>query len=424
MTDSLPKIADAPGLTWKLLRTGPEARWRARIDLVRAGFTPKSVRLWRGESPDAVPDAASVQFLQSYCQRLQAEMLVFGRGNLRKQEAEFDGTLGSLIECYRSNPYSTYQTLRYHSRRNYDNIIERLKTAHGDQVLAKANAITFLEWHKTSKGPENKVATAHEMICRIRIILSFGATLLEDDQCKRLRGILSGLRFENSRHREERITPDQAAAVIASAHAMQLHSIAMAQAFAFGCTLRQKDVIGEYVPLLERGIHDTADRYGNERWGRGLRWQEIDDSFILRHMTSKKQKPIECDLRLDPMIMDELAFFAGRDPAKGVSRSDLPKSGPVIIYERSGAPYESTQFRQRWRLVATAAGVPTKVYNMDSRSGAISEALLAGAPIDHVRHAAAHSDIKQTQDYDRAQAEATANVMAIRVASRNKPGTK
>lgn len=418
------KIADAPGLTWKLLRTGFEARWRARTDLVEAGFTPKSVRLWRGESPDAVPDAAAVQFLQSYCQRLQAEMLVFGRGNLRKAETEFDGTWGSLIDCYRSNSYSTYQTLRYPSRRNYDNILDRFKTDHGAEVLANANAITFLEWHRTAKGAENKVATAHEMICRVRIILSFGKTLLEDPQCRRLREILSGLRFENSKPREERITHEQASAVIAAAHSMMLHSVAMAQAFAFECTFRQKDVIGEYLPASEPGVYDTADLYGNERWGRGLRWEEIDENLILRHVTSKKQKPIECDLRLAPMVMDELAIAAGLNPANGVMRADLPSTGPVIIYERSGAPYESTQFRQRWRAAARVAGVPDEVFQMDSRAGAISEGLLAGAEIDHVRQSAAHSDIKQTQQYDRAQAEATSKVMTLRVANRNKPGTK
>jgi hypothetical protein len=52
-----------------------------------------------------------------------------------------------------------------------------------------------------------------------------------------------------------------------------------------------------------------------------------------------------------------------------------------------------------WRKVATAAGVPKTVYNMDSRAGAISEATDAGAELEHVRHAATHSDISMTQRY-------------------------
>jgi hypothetical protein len=61
---------------------------------------------------------------------------------------------------------------------------------------------------------------------------------------------------------------------------------------------------------------------------------------------------------------------------------------------------------------------------MDSRSGAISEAIQAGAPIEFVRHAATHSDISQTADYDRGQAEATAEVMKLRMAKRNRPKTE
>jgi hypothetical protein len=57
-------------------------------------------------------------------------------------------------------------------------------------------------------------------------------------------------------------------------------------------------------------------------------------------------------------------------------------------------------------LVARKCGIPDNVWNMDSRSGAISEAIQAGAPIEFVRHAATHSDVSQTADYDRGQAEA------------------
>jgi len=36
----------------------------------------------------------------------------------------------------------------------------------------------------------------------------------------------------------------------------------------------------------------------------------------------------------------------------------------------------------------------------------ISEAIQSGAPMEFVRHAATHSDVSQTADYDRGQAEA------------------
>jgi len=50
-----------------------------------------------------------------------------------------------------------------------------------------------------------------------------------------------------------------------------------------------------------------------------------------------------------------------------------------------------------------------------------SEAIAAGVPLEFVRHAATHSDIAQTQEYDRIQAKATATTMRARIEKRGKP---
>ena len=59
---------------------------------------------------------------------------------------------------------------------------------------------------------------------------------------------------------------------------------------------------------------------------------------------------------------------------------------------------------------------------MDSRAGAITEATDAGADLEHIRHAATHSDISMTQRYSRGDADKTAGVLRQRVAHRNKQG--
>src|SRR5262249_3601045 len=151
---------------------------------------------------------------------------------------------------------------------------------------------------------------------------------------------------------------------------------------------------------------------GDEKWRRGRRWEEIDN-LIPTHKTSKKGKDVVVNLALAPMVMEELGKYGGQ----------LPKSGPVIVFENSGLPYYDYQWRREWRDIARAAGVPDKVYNMDTRSGAISEATGAGADLNPVRHAAAHSNISTTQGYDRTQADATEKVMKLRVAARNKTRT-
>ena len=217
------------------------------------------------------------------------------------------------------------------------------------------------------------------------------------------------LRFSVGRHRKEYITADQALAIIAKAHELGRNSIALAQAFQFECTLRQKDVIGEWVPMEDKELSDIHD--GQWKWIRGLRGEEIDSNLILRHMTSKKQKPIEINLRLAPMIMAELAF-AGKFPAMG----------PLIICEATGSPWSAKSFREHWRKVATAAGVPKTTWNMDSRAGAITEATEV-AEMDDVRRTATHSNVSQTQAYSRDDTKAIARVMTGRAAGRNKSGT-
>jgi integrase len=205
----------------------------------------------------------------------------------------------------------------------------------------------------------------------------------------------------------------------------------MAQAFQFECTMRQKDIIGEWVPINEPGISDVI--YRGRKWLRGLRWEEIDENLVLRHVTSKKDKEAEVDLKLAPMVLEELQEYCGGQPVvttdpvtkKVTARRDLlPAAGPVILCEIHAFPWYETEFRRKWRKVANECGIPKNVLNMDSRSGAISEAIAAGVPLEFVRHAATHSDIAQTQQYDRIQAKATRRVMEARIESRKKPGTE
>ncbi len=277
--------------------------------------------------------------------------------------------------------------------------------------IAETKARMVLRWHE-AWGANGKVAMGHSCVGMLRTLVNFGATILDCEHCERLSGVLHKMKFKMPRPRNERLTADQAQAVRTMAHEMGYPSVALAQALQFELMLRQKDVIGEWVPTSEPGMSDVTA--GNAKWLRGLRWSEIDDKLILRHTTSKRQKDIEVNLRLAPMVIEELTRQHGMN---------LPASGPVIKYELIGRPYTAHQFRYVWRKIADKCGIPKGVFNMDSRAGAISEATDAGAELEHVRHAATHSDIGMTQRYSRAGTEKTANVMTLRAAHRNKTGT-
>jgi hypothetical protein len=416
MTRTPPKVENAPGLIWRTSSKGWEARWQCRTDMINAGFMPKSQRMWEGVEPTAAEAAA----IADGCTRLQDEMKIFGRGGLPKPLSVLEGTLRSLINCYQTDTDSSYHKKRYAVRKNHDFLLRRIAERQGSEELRDIKARVLLAWHKDWSNDGQKLAMAHAVIGQYRVLFGFGATILEDPDCERLCGVMGKMRFPMAKPRIEHMTADHAIALRVQAHRRGWESIALAQAIQFEGTLRQKDVIGEWIPVSEPGISDVISPKG--KWLMGVRWEEIDENLILRHNTSKRGKDIEIDLRLAPMVLEELALYS-KTPVAELTRAVLPPSGPVIICEVTGWPYSTAEFRRKWRVLANMAGIPKAVRNMDSRAGAISEAVTAGAPLTLVRHAATHSDIGMTQKYDRQAAQATATVMKMRVVDRNKPKT-
>lgn len=397
--ENMPKIENAPGLKWRRTKLGWEARWRARDDLVRRGFKPRIVRLWAGTEPDEF----DVLFMQQRCEALQSEMLVWGRGGLPQET--FDGTVATLARCYQTDPDSSYHKGRYNTRNYYDTLCKMVIRDIGDKRISEITARDLLRWHGQYA---DRIAMGHSLVGMLRTLSTFGATLLGVRECRDLKEMLSDMRFKMPKPRTERLTAQMAEAIRREAHKAGRPSIALAQALQFEMTFRQKDVIGEWVPISEPGLSAVTD--GNMKWLRGLDWKEVDANFVVTHITSKRQKEIVVDLKLAPMVMDEL----------GTERGAHPASGPVVVSERDGMPYHTSEFRRAWRSIATAAGVPRGIRNMDTRAGAISEATDSGASLEKVRKAATHSDIGMTQKYSRGDAEATAEVMQMRAKHRTR----
>ncbi len=327
-----------------------------------------------------------------------------------------DLLISDLIERYKTHRHSPYRRkLRFGTRRNYDSLMDRIGRDIGAKRLADLNGDTLTDLHDAWTDNGKKIPMGHSLIGMLRTLVGFGFTFLEAPECTRLVAVLHKMRFEMGKSRNERLTATQADAIRTTARTMNLASIARAQAFQFEGMLRQRDVIGEFVPDTEPGESDI--RWRGMKWLRGIRWEEIDDDLILRHVTSKRQKEVEIDLKLAPMVLIELqsAYCELGEP---LTRARLPARGAIIINEKHGQPYLTHTFRRTWREVATAAGVPKAVKNMDSRAGAISEATDAGADLEHVRHAATHSDIGMTQKYSRGSADKIALVQRQRVAHR------
>lgn len=405
-----PSIENAPGLSWLPRKKGYEAKWRATREAVRAGFEPFREKLWTGwELP-----ADERERIAARCRELQAAMVAFTAASRPTKPIEWDGCIHSLIDAFLYDPISDYHTKRFVTRQNYDTLCKRLLEDRGSVVIADIKFRTLKEWQL--EWTQSGVTMAHSLMTMLGILLSFGMTVLERDECAKVAMLKSKLRVKNGKPRKTIMTYPQVVALIAESHRVGLHSIALAQAFQFAGTFRQKDIIGERVP-----IDDIAEGYlidGNEKWLRGILWEEIDDKFILHHVTSKKEKLSEPPLLFDPNLVRELnraypgcvtqeidedaSQKAGKVIKRFVPHRDrLPASGPIIISELTGKPWKTVTFRRRWRKIADAVGIPKEVKEMDYRASAITEATNAGVSLEIAAKAAGHSHTSQTSNYSR-----------------------
>lgn len=387
-----PQIPDAPGLAWRPRKNAWAATWIAS----KKNYKPATRQI---AVFDHEPTLAEQIDVRRACILFQEEMI----GLKPPKET---GTLRALINAYQTDPDSPYQNARYKSRLNFDNHARRIDRKYGTLQLADLGVRNFKRWYEDARRPDgkegrDKVATGHGFMTAVRMMLSFGS-MFEIEQCARLKAIVSDMKFENVKAREEAMTLRQCEDIIAAAHAAGLHSIALAQAMQFDLRARQKDIIGEWVPSTEPGISVIDHRHGR-KWLRGLRWEEISGTMFLQHPASKTGKMIERDLTLYPMVMAELE----RIPAE-------KRSGPVVICELTGRPWKQNNFRIRWRQIATAAGIPATVYNMDSRAGGITETIEAtGGNLEAARKEADHADQTMTARYSRKRRESNNDTAVI-----------
>jgi hypothetical protein len=420
-----PHIPDAPGLAWRPRKLGWAAVWLARQDYAKKGFRPSTHQIL---VLDAAPTEEQETRIRRECVRLQEEMYAFGTAGT-EQPKVFGGTVRDLINAYQIDPDSPYRATRFHNRKQVTGLLRRIDAKYGKERLADLGARDFKAWYKAfrwQEGPEGRetISTAHAVMTVVRMIFSFGFSFEVEKtprdrrgECARLKEILSELKFENGRPRSEAMTLRQCEDIIAAANAMGLHSIALAQALQFDLRARQRDIIGEWVPENEPGI-SVIPHYKGRKWQRGLRWEEISNTMKLSHPISKSRtgKILERDLTLYPMVMAELAKIP---PEK--------RTGPVVVAEwksAAGRPWKQSWFRQKWRLVATKAGIPKSVWNMDSRAGGITETIEAtGGNIEVARKEAEHSDSKTTMRYSRRKAEALkeATILVGDFRAKNRP---
>lgn len=397
---------DAPGLKWRGRADGARVPyWVARADIAKRGYEPKTVRLHY--------TADDFESIAARCRILQAEMLEWSkRGNAMARG--YDGTLGALIHLYQTAEFSPYLAVKWNTRRQYDLDLAKIAKAVGKRRIDGITYADIHRWHANFKKPAEeggaeRIRSAHGVMTMLRIVINFGV-LAGKTECGPLAAVLDRARFEAPQPRKVSPTLAEVQALIAKAHEIGAHSIALGQALQFDGLFRQSDVTGQWEPAADEA---GGIRLNGRRWASGLCWHHLDEAGLISFVTGKRGRKVEIDTKLYPLIKAEIA----RIPA-------ATRIGPMIVDERSGLPYSEKEYGKRWRKIADAVGLPKDVWNRDSRAGGVTEGRAAGAAIEDIAKQAAHADAAITfRVYDRGELEASRRVAEHRVAARNGRGT-
>lgn len=315
--------------------------------------------------------------------------LLYGPSNVKFRE---------LSSIYTTDPLSDFHKLRWVTKQAYRNYIRRLDTDLGDRELGGETCLTIrdIKGAHAVWSADGKIPMGHGLVTMLRIVIGFGAGILENPDCQRIAGGLRSVKFPNGKKRSSFLTEAQVVAVCDRALIDGARSIALAHTLQWWCSFRQKDIIGEWVP----GNQDSRPSnvfIGGLKWVGGITAEEINDNRVLTHRTSKKNKVISIPL--------------ANCPLSAIEWDALPKSGPLIIDPETGLPFRVWTFQRLWRKYADQAGVPRSIVNMDTRAGRITRLLADGVNPDDVRKLATHSQLSTTMGYSRGDDEAVARIV-------------
>ena len=288
-----------PGLNW---RNGKPI-WRASRAAIKAGFKPAWVNL----SYFANDGAALI----ARCHRLTAEAkewLTDRRGRM----PVFDGTIGSLINYWQTEPSSPYHELEPATLRPYNTYARIIVRTVGARRIDALDGRDLKRWHAAwsepiESGGKPRLAAGRMAIAIIKAALRFGISCRLHG-CADLKLILQQQKFAGPRPRTIAPTAAEIVGARKAAHELGLPLAALAYALQFDGGMRQWDVIGKWVPLSYKAPSSIVEH--GKKWI-GPTWSQIDANMILRYTPTKTQftsgAQVTLDLRECPMVMVELS---------------------------------------------------------------------------------------------------------------------
>ncbi|MHC2298200.1 hypothetical protein [Rhizobium mongolense] len=358
---------DRPGYQFRTNRDGSIVHyWNPHRAVKGSSPSLSTIRL-----PDGLADEQIAAECQRLTQQLKEEIRLLGT------PTAFDGTISSLIKCYRGDKTSSLHSVKHSTRiRDYEPSLRVLDKSVGKRRVDMLVASDFKRWYADWRKKGHRRASG--AIKLLRLVISYGAGERLHG-CAQARLILSDMRFEQPAGRTVAMTYEQCLAIVKKSAEMECPSIGFVEAVKFETALRRIDVIGEWAP---------PSGGGEFRWS-GLMAKDISKDMILSLKTSKTGAAVARDLNSYPLVAEALKAYR------------IPDIGPVVIDEDYGKPYWENRYTEKFRKVRDAAGVPSNVWSMDARAGAVTETVEATGSLEDASSLATHSTTKTTRRYSR-----------------------
>lgn len=382
----------SPGLKWRERQGGAVPYWFADSKAVLDGYPIRSRNLSNLASDPA-------QLIEA-AQLLQRDLLAWLAGD-KKGAPQFDGTFKALLQIYETDPESTYNAkIKKHTRQSYATYVRKLIVHVGPRRIEECDGRDVNRWFKQWKETWG-LGAARTAYAVLKSAVSFGI-ICRIKGCAEFKAILSELKFETLPSRTHAPTADQITAIRKAAHVAGRPRAALCYAIQFETSLRQWDVIGQWVGLDDP--HPSAVLAYGKKWI-GPTWAAIDNNLIMARVTPTKTEDstevtVSFDLSECPMICEELALIPIEQ-----------RVGPLIVNAATGLPYIRQSWRNAWRDDFDKAKLPPGMWNRDLRSASVTEGRKAGASLDDLGKVAGHTKKETTEIYDRDQVEAHRRIM-------------
>lgn len=320
---------------------------------------------------------------------------------------QYDGTFSSLVRYYEAHPDSPYHELHQNTKRTYSNTMRLLMKHKGSRRVSGVDASDVRRWYK-ELCESHSVGWAYFNVNVLKSVLSFGATK-RIRECRLLRVELREAKFRAGKRRGNFMTFEQVNAFRRKAHEMGYGWMGLMVTAQFCFAMRRRDLIGEW---LKGNSAAAGIRYRTSIWRDGWTFDQIDNRGVFRKLVSKTEETsgvVAVHTIADyPELVEELALVGER------------RAGPVIINPRTGLPPHYYTCRHLFRRIATAAGIPEEVWNMDARAGANTEAYEAGVTKEESMALLTHTQEHTNRGYLRDLKEQSHRAAVKRVESRGK----